>query len=143
MWGGRQSAPLFHAPWFLPAPPVDWDGLFYHLTAPNCLFKPIKLAPDWIAHFNFPFLAEMLFIYAMLLRGDIAAESCCNTAYGGLLTAWFIYRPPLLEPPIGWPRCLVLLSMAMIVTLASWAYNDLTLAFYQMAALYAYLRIYS
>lgn len=122
-------------------PPIDWDGLFYHLTAPKLFIQAHQISPGLdIPHFNFPFLAEMLFAYAMLLRGDIAAK-LIHTLYG-LLLAGIVYLTARrhLSSQSGWPAVLILLSMPMIVTLAGWAYNDLALAFYQLAALYALLR---
>jgi len=122
-------------------PPIDWDGLFYHLTAPKLYIQAHRISPGFdVPHFNFPFLAEMLFTYAMLLRGDIAAK-LSHTLYGLLLTGLvYLTARRHLSRKSAWPSVLVLLSMPMIVTLAGWAYNDLALAFYQLAALYALLR---
>ncbi|NJN98045.1 MAG: hypothetical protein HC875_30175 [Anaerolineales bacterium] len=122
-------------------PPIDWDGLFYHLTAPKLFIQAHRISPGFdVPHFNFPFLAEMLFAYAMLLRGDIAAK-LTHALYGLLLTGLvYLTARRHLSRESAWPSVLVLLSMPMIVTLAGWAYNDLALAFYQLAALYALLR---
>lgn len=122
-------------------PPVDWDGLFYHLAAPRLFIEQGVIRPGFdVPHFNFPFLAEMLFSYAMLLAGDIAAK-LVHTGYG-LLLAGLVYLAAgrLLGRAAAWPAVLVLLSMPMVPVLAGWAYNDLALAFYQVAALYALLR---
>lgn len=121
-------------------PPIDWDGLFYHLAAPKLFIQAHRISPGPdIPHFNFPFLAEMLFAYAMLLRGDIAAK-LIHTLYGLLLVGVvYLTARRHLKGASAWPSVLILLSMPMIVTLAGWAYNDLALAFYQLAALYALL----
>ncbi|MBE7550231.1 MAG: phospholipid carrier-dependent glycosyltransferase [Anaerolineales bacterium] len=121
-------------------PPIDWDGLFYHLTAPKLFIQAHRISPGHdIPHFNFPFLAEMLFTYAMLLRGDVAAK-LIHTLYGLLLTGLvYLTAQRHLSRASAWPAVLILLSMPMIVTLAGWAYNDLALAFYQLAALYSVL----
>ncbi|MBI1877055.1 MAG: phospholipid carrier-dependent glycosyltransferase [Chloroflexi bacterium] len=122
-------------------PPIDWDGLFYHLTAPKIFIQAHRISPGIdVPHFNFPLLAEMLFAYGMLVRGDIAAK-LIHTLYGVLLTGLvYLTARRHLSLPSAWPAVLILLSMPMIVTLAGWAYNDLTLAFYQLAALYAFMR---
>ncbi len=122
-------------------PPIDWDGLFYHLTAPKLFIQAHRISPGLdVPHFNFPFLAEMLFTYAMLLRGEIAAK-LIHALYGLLLTGLaYLTARRHLSRESAWPSVLVLLSMPMVVTLAGWAYNDLALAFYQLAALYALLR---
>lgn len=122
-------------------PPIDWDGLFYHLTAPKIFIQMGRIAPGIdVPHFNFPFLAEMLFAYGMLLRGDVAAK-LIHALYGLLLTGLvYLTARRCLSRESAWPAVLALLSMPMIPTLAGWAYNDLALAFYQVAALYALLR---
>jgi 4-amino-4-deoxy-L-arabinose transferase-like glycosyltransferase len=122
-------------------PPIDWDGLFYHLTAPKLFIQNHGIRPGLdVPHFNFPFLMEMLFTYAMLLKGDIAAK-LVHTLYGGLLAGLvYLTARRFLSQAAAWPAVLVLLSMPMVSTLAGWAYNDLALAFYQGAALYALLR---
>lgn len=122
-------------------PPIDWDGLFYHLTAPKIFIQMGRIAPGMdVPHFNFPFLEEMLFAYGLLLRGDIAAK-LIHALYSLLLTGLvYLTARRCLSRESAWPAVLVLLSMPMIPTLAGWAYNDLALAFYQVAALYALLR---
>ncbi len=122
-------------------PPIDWDGLFYHLTAPKIFIQTHRISSGFdIPHFNFPFLLEMLFAYAMLLRGDIAAK-LIHALYGLLLTGLvYLTARRHLSRESAWSAVLVFLSMPMVVTLAGWAYNDLALAFYQLAALYALLR---
>lgn len=122
-------------------PPIDWDGLFYHLTAPKLFIQMGRISPGIdVPHFNFPFLAEMLFAYGMLLRGDIAAK-LIHALYAVLLAGLvYLMARRYLSRESAWPSVLVLLSMPMIPTLAGWAYNDLALAFYQTAALYALLR---
>jgi hypothetical protein len=121
-------------------PPIDWDGLFYHLTAPKLFIQAHRISPGPdIPHFNFPFLAEMLFTYAMLLRSDVAAK-LIHAFYGLLLTGLvYLTAHRHLNRASAWPSVLILLSMPMIITLAGWAYNDLALAFYQLAALYCLL----
>jgi 4-amino-4-deoxy-L-arabinose transferase-like glycosyltransferase len=121
-------------------PPADWDGLFYHLTAPKLFIQAGQIRPGFdVPHFNFPFLAEMLFTYSMLLRGDIAAK-LLHTLYGLLLVGLvYLTTGHHLSRKAAWPALLILLSMPMVTTLAGWAYNDLALAFYQLAALYGLL----
>ena len=66
-------------------PPADWDGLFYHLTGPKLYLQAGGIAGGVdIPHLNFPSLMEMLFAWAMLLRGDMAAK-LLHTFFGFLL----------------------------------------------------------
>jgi len=123
------------------APPTSWDGLFYHLTGPALYIAQgrITLLDVNIPHLVFPSLMEMLFGLAMLLRGDGAAK-LLHLAYSLLLAA-LVYRLSQRwqgKEASGW-SLLLLAAMPMVAVLAAWAYNDLALAFYQLAALYALL----
>ncbi len=123
------------------APPTSWDGLFYHLTGPALYIARGRVAPldINIPHLAFPSLMEMLFGLAMLLRGDGAAK-LLHLAYGLLLAA-LVYRLSRRwqgREAAGW-SLLLLAAMPMVAVLAAWAYNDLALAFYQVAALYGLL----
>lgn len=119
-------------------PPTDWDGLFYHLTGPKLHLETGYLVQNVdIPHLSFPALMEMLFAWAMLLRGDIAAQ-LLHTVYAFLLAGLvYVTATRLFKLSSGWWAVLLLFSMPMIVTLGSWTYNDLALAFYQLASMYA------
>jgi 4-amino-4-deoxy-L-arabinose transferase-like glycosyltransferase len=121
--------------------PTDWDGLFYHLTGPKLYLEAGRITGGIdIPHLSFPALMEMLYAWAMLLRGDVAAKLL--HALFGLLLAGLVALTArrFLGRRAAWPAVVVLTSMPMVGTLAGWAYNDLALAFYQLAALYAYLK---
>jgi hypothetical protein len=119
-------------------PPTDWDGLFYHLTGPKLHLQAGRIAAGIdIPHLNFPSLMEMLFAWATLLWGDISAK-LLHTFFG-LLLAGLVYltaRRFLGKKP-AWLAVVVFTSMPMVGTLAGWAYNDLALAFFQLATIYA------
>jgi 4-amino-4-deoxy-L-arabinose transferase-like glycosyltransferase len=122
-------------------PPTSWDGLFYHLTAPELYLEQgrIRPGPD-IPHFNFPALIEMNFLLAMAIRGDATAV-LLHLAFALLLVGLvYALAKELLAVKNGWLAILFLLSIPMVFTLAGWAYNDLALAFFQVAALYAILK---
>ena len=118
-------------------PPTDWDGLFYHLTAPKLYLTAARIAPGVdIPHFSFPQLLEMVFALAMAIRGDVTAKLMhfgFVFLLGGL--TWHTARK-FLRVKNSWLAVLFLFSMPMVLTLAGWAYNDLALAFFELAALY-------
>ncbi len=122
-------------------PPTDWDGLFYHLTGPKLYLQAGGIVGGIdIPHLNFPSLMEMLFAWAMLLRGDIAAK-LLHTVYAFLLAGLvYLIAARFLGKKTIWLALLVLASMPMLNTLAGWTYNDLALAFYQLAAVYVFIR---
>lgn len=119
-------------------PPIDWDGLFYHLTGPKLYIERQRIVAGIdIPHLSFPSLMEMLYLYGMLLKGDVAAK-LVHFWYALLLTSLvYLLARRHLAPSVAWPAVAVFASMPMIPVLASWAYNDIALAFYQLAALYA------
>jgi 4-amino-4-deoxy-L-arabinose transferase-like glycosyltransferase len=122
-------------------PPTDWDGLFYHLTGPKIYVRADGIVGGIdIPHLSFPSLMEMLFAWLILLRGDIAAK-LIHASFALLLTGLvYLTARRFLHRQAAWPAVIILTSMPMLGALAGWAYNDLALAFYQLASLYAFLR---
>ncbi len=121
-------------------PTIDWDGLFYHLTMPRLYLQQGRIAPITdVPHQYFPGLMEMLYLAAMSLRGDVAAK-LLHLGYA-LLLGWLLYllAERHLGKGYGLPTVVLYAAMPMVPLLGGWAYNDLALGFYQMAALYAFL----
>jgi hypothetical protein len=121
-------------------PPLDWDGLFYHLTMPRLYIAQGRIAPVTdVPHQHFPGLMEMLYLAAMLLKGEVAAK-LLHLGYMLLLAgAIYLVAQRHIGPGYGWPAVVVYAAMPMVPVLGSWAYNDLALGFYQIVALYALL----
>lgn len=143
-------------------PPTDWDGLFYHLKGPKLYLEAGRIVGGIdIPHLSFPALFEMLFTLAMGLRGDVAAKLLHFSFIPWLMALVYLISTRFFAtesgavagvPTVpqsagtekrqsgGWPAVLVLISMPMVLNLGTQAYNDLPLAFYQVAALVAILR---
>jgi len=123
------------------APPTDWDGLFYHLTFPRLYLERGRIvAVTDVPHQFFPGMMEMLFTAAMAVQGDVAAK-LLHMGYGLLLGGLvFLVAREYVGRAHAWPAVTVYAATPMVWTLAGWAYNDLALAFYQLAALYALFR---
>jgi 4-amino-4-deoxy-L-arabinose transferase-like glycosyltransferase len=119
-------------------PPLDWDGLFYHLTIPRLYIEQGRIAPVTdMPHQHFPGLMEMLYTAALLLKGEAAAK-LLHLAYLLLLGGGvYLLAQRCLRVGDGWLAVTAFASMPMVFVLGNWAYNDLALAFYQVAALYA------
>jgi len=119
-------------------PPAEWDALVYHLTGPKTYADEGRVV--WVQdnfHLNFPALTEMLFTCSILLKGDILAH-LIHLTYGAL-TALAIYsfsrkhftgQVPLLAS-------VLFASIPSVVIIATWAYVDLALAFYEFMAFFA------
>ncbi len=122
-------------------PPTSWDGLFYHLKAPKLYLQSGFIRPGIdIPHLNFPSLFEMLFLLAMELRGDVAAK-LIHMLYmlllGGIV---YLLATRSLRVRNGWLSLVFLYSTPLIVVVGAWAYNDLALSYYSLAALYTFQR---
>ncbi|MCA9959504.1 MAG: glycosyltransferase family 39 protein, partial [Anaerolineales bacterium] len=122
-------------------PPTSWDALFYHLTGPKLYLAAGQIRPGIdIPHLNFPSLLEMLFMLAMALRGDVAAK-LLHFFFAPLLAGLvYVLGKRHFHLRDGWTAVLFLFAAPMTLTLAGWAYNDLALAFYQVAAIAALLQ---
>lgn len=121
-------------------PPTSFDGLFYHLAAPKQYLGAGIIQPGIdIPHFNYPALVEMNYLLALAIRGDVPAV-LLHFAFA-LLSVGLVYSiaKDLLNLGNAWLAVLFLLSIPMVFSLASWAYTDLALAFYSLAALYLLL----
>ena len=141
-------------------PPTDWDGLFYHLKGPKLYLAAGRIVGGIdIPHLSFPALFEMLFTLAMGLRGDIAAKLLHFSFIPWLMALVYLISNKFfategteekedfsqtsvasVAKKNGWTAVLILISMPMVLNLGAQAYNDLPLAFYQVAALVALLR---
>lgn len=118
-------------------PPTDWDGLFYHLTGPQEYLQAGRIEANVdIPHLNFPSSFEMLFLLAMNLRGDVSAVLLHFVFALMLVGLVYSIARDLYRLTNPWLSVLFLLAMPMFTSLASWAYNDLALAFYEVGALY-------
>jgi hypothetical protein len=122
-------------------PPTDFDGLFYHLTEPAWALAAGRIGPPQanVPHFSFPGLMEALFLLALTLYGDIVAK-LLHWGFA-LLLGGLVYRIARrhMGAKLGWGAVVALYATPMVAVLAGWAYNDLALAFFQVAALYAVL----
>ena len=122
-------------------PPTSWDGLFYHLTGPKLFLEQGRIVSGLdIPHLSFPSLFEMLYLLALGIRGGAAAVLLHFVFALMLMGLVYISAKELLGVKNAWSAVIFLLTIPMIFILAGWAYNDLALAFYEVAALYALLK---
>ncbi|MEI2610902.1 MAG: hypothetical protein V9G20_19915 [Candidatus Promineifilaceae bacterium] len=120
-------------------PPVSWDGLFYHLKGPKLYLAAGGIVGGIdIPHLSFPGLLEMNFLLAMALRGDTVAHLVHFSFVPLLMGIVTVLAQDWLKLASGKVAVLLLFTMPMVLTLATWAYNDLALAFYTAAALYLF-----
>ena len=122
-------------------PPTNWDGLFYHLKGPKLYLEAGHIAGGIdIPHLSFPSLFQMWFLLAMGIRGDVAAQLVHILflfALGGMV---YVFAREHFGLKDGWTAVLFLYTTPMVLTLSTWSYNDLGLAFFSVGAVYAFLK---
>ncbi|MBK9053379.1 MAG: glycosyltransferase family 39 protein [Chloroflexi bacterium] len=118
-------------------PPTSWDGLFYHLKGPKLYLQAGGLIGGIdIPHLSFPSLLEMVFLWAIALRGDTVAQLVHFSFVFLLMGIVTLLAREWLKLTQSRIAVLLLFTMPMFLSLGTWAYNDLALAFYSAAALY-------
>jgi len=123
------------------APPISFDALLYHLTAPKWYAQAGRILPGLdIPQAYFPTLMETLYLDTIVLRAEVAAK-LVHFSFGLLLVAGvYLAARHYWGRRTGRWAVVLTLSMPMITLLATWAYNDLALAFYAFLALYTLAR---
>lgn len=121
-------------------PPIDYDGLMYHLTAPQTFLREHRLVS--FPHnpgANFPATPEMLYTIALGLGSPMAAK-VLHLSFALLTTlALFCLARHFLSREAAWLSMAVLWSIHIFVTEAGWAYVDLVWTFYETLAIFAFL----
>ncbi|MBN1937832.1 MAG: glycosyltransferase family 39 protein [Anaerolineae bacterium] len=117
-------------------PPAAWDALQYHLDGPRLYIEQHRITA--IDNFSLAYsgLLESLFAWAMLLASDVAAQ-VVHWAFGVALAAILYLGGRRVAGDRAWLPLALLATTPMVLTLLPWAYNDLALAFYQVAAFLA------
>ncbi len=121
-------------------PPVEWDALVYHLAGPKTYIDAGRVV--WVPdnfHLSFPALTEMLFLCAMLLKGDILAH-LIHLVYGVLtVAAVYVFARKHFAGHVPALAAVLFASIPTAVAIAAWAYVDLALAFYEFMAFVAFV----
>ncbi len=113
-----------------------FDALLYHLAQPARVLQDGGLHPVDIPHFWFPNLTENLYLWALALGSERAAQ-IMHFAWGTLsvLLLWR-WAVKAWSVEIGRKTLLLLAAIPSLPMLASWAYADMALVFYALATLY-------
>jgi hypothetical protein len=120
-------------------PPIAWDAQTYHLVIPKIALEQGRItAPPDIVYFSFPSLGEMLFLAAMLLKGDIAAQVVHFVFFVLTLGAVFACARRDFNARVAWLACAILVAVPSLLIVSMWAYVDAMLAFYAFASFYVW-----
>ncbi len=113
-----------------------FDTLLYHLAQPARILRDGGLQPVDIPQFWFPNLTENVYLWALALGSERAAQIMhfgWGTFSALLLWRWAVKT---WNVEVGRKTLLLLAAIPSLPMLASWAYADLALTFYAIAALY-------
>ncbi len=118
-------------------PPIAWDAQTYHLVIGKIAIERGRIAaPPDILYLNFPSLVEMLFLAAMLLKSDIAAQLLHFGFFLLMLGAVFAFAQRYWNVRVAWLACALLVAVPSLLAIATWAYVDVALGFYTFVALF-------
>jgi hypothetical protein len=119
-------------------PPAAWDALVYHLEGPKTYIGVGRVV--WVPdnfHLSFPALTEMLFLCGMLLKGDVVPH-LLHLAFGALtVAAVYAFSRKHFGGHVPLLAAALCAAIPTAVTVATWAYVDLALAFYSFLAFFA------
>ncbi len=122
-------------------PPTAWDAQTYHLVIPKVALEQGRItAPPDIVYFSFPSLGEMLFLAAMLLKGDVVAQLLHLTFLLLTLGVVFAFGSRYFNARVAWLASAMIVAVPSLLIVATWAYVDLMLAFYTFVSFYALMR---
>jgi len=121
-------------------PPFEaFDALFYHLTQPARILQDGGLrAIDVAPHFWFPNLTENVYLWSLGM-GSERATQIVHFSWGilSVLLLWH-WVSKTWNAEISSKTLLLFAAMPSLPMLASWAYADMALAYYSVAAIYAF-----
>ncbi len=122
------------------SPPTTWDALTYHLAGPRHYLDAGRIVSFPENHFlGFPQVVEMLYLWLMILARPQAA-ALLHGGFGVLtLLTMLGLGQRLRRPSAGWLAAAILLASESVWAQFHWAYNDLALMAFTLAALVALL----
>jgi hypothetical protein len=114
-----------------------FDAPLYHLAQPAQILKDGGLRPFENISFWFPNATENVYLWALGMGSERAAQMI-HLAWGTLaiLLLWH-WATRIWNVEIGRKTLLLATAIPSLPILASWAYADMALVFYSLAALYA------
>jgi len=120
------------------APPIeDFDALLYHLAVPSWWIRDGGLFLSTTVGYWVPHIVEGSFVIPLVFGVDSASHLIhLFWLVLSMLLVWHWGRQISSETS-AWGAIAIILTMPSLLWLASWAYNDFTLAFTGMAVIYA------
>lgn len=123
------------------APPWAYDGLMYHLRAPQIFLQEGRILPlPGILQANGPLLGQMLYGVGLALGTDTFAQ-VIHLCFGVILLLGVLaLGRRLLGPSGGWLAAGILLGIPILPLWGTLAYVDMIAALYEFLAVWAICR---
>jgi len=119
------------------SPDPGWDALTYHLAIPERYLFANGIVVTPFSHLTaYPFLMQMLYVPALFLHGP-ALATLLHFEFGVLLLVAVHLAARRFSQLAGVLAPAILLADPLFQLELSWAYNDLTFAFYALLAVIA------
>lgn len=119
------------------SPAWDYDGLMYHLTAPERFLDSgrILLLPDlWQA--NGPAAVDMLFTIGLAFDSQMFSKGIELTFAVLLTVSVFSFGLRFFSRPVAWTSAVILAATPIFPVWATWSYTDMAWALFEFLAVY-------
>jgi hypothetical protein len=121
-------------------PPIDYDGLAYHLQVPKLFLEAGRISPNYENWFSFyPSTYEMLYMLGLAFGSDVFAKLIHFSTFLLLIYATYGYGQRFLSKKGGWLAAAILMGIPVLPLWASSAYTDIAWALYQFLAIGLFL----
>ena len=123
------------------APPIeDFDAMLYHLYVPELWLRGGGLFLSKAVGYWVPHIVEGSFVFPLVFGVDSAAHLI--HLFWLVLTMLLVWHwaGKISNTSTSWHAVVIMLGMPSLLWLASWAYNDFTLAFTGTAVIYSVWR---
>jgi hypothetical protein len=127
--------------WLVLTPAVGKDALIYHLAVPKLFLKHhgLYFVPGNIFS-HYPLGGEMLYVLGLALRGEVLAKGIhFIMALCILLGMWQFMRHHISATLFIPLALLIFYTIPSVFVTSHRAYNDLTVSFYTLLAVYAFV----
>ena len=119
-------------------PPTDYDVVAYHFAIPRLYAEAGRIVYlPYVLHSNWPLGTEMLFLIALRLGAESAAQLMTLGFALLLCAALALFGERWLPPGSGWLAAALLCAMPMVTRLAGTGLVEMPLACYSFLAFYA------
>ncbi|QTA92394.1 ArnT family glycosyltransferase [Desulfonema magnum] len=130
---------------FVLTPAIGNDALTYHLAVPKLFLEHhgfFFIPGNIFSHY--PLNSEMLFLIALVLRGDILAKGIHFAMAMFTLGALWQFTRDYISETASFPLILLIFfTIPSVFMNAHMAYNDMTLTFYTFLAVYTFMNWFS